>query len=442
MKRVQYILAFVALLGLVACNPTKGIYEELDKEEKHVTKTKSIVLSDAEFKSIIDGHISSMVAKFQGTPEEKKAYKAQLEKNLRDERTHSAFSDKFTAAEHLTPFAAKANPEWGKDSRLTIEHKELLPASSNLKAIGFAAFVELKKADFEGLGITSIVKLKADELNKVIELAKSKAQNNPRSLVIRGSLNSDNVTWFVINGKLADAKKYHAITMEEYKSMGANYGNFSSSMPAENYIPALLAVKYPYAQAGDSKVVVWLFYKDKKTSVHYEDYTFNGTKWVVTERTTPVTSQFIQNGKGWVYDPTIKFAFEKADFQYLFEWVKANKPSYISKKYPTNEEFWFGGSSYYNNFNLDGGETQGDRPEEKGLDPAALLKAKYERIKDGLKLVLAHKYPEMPALTNGIEQRYIIKVNIRVNRANADFTYQFKGLGNGNFEYEAGPTEI
>ncbi|MDO4789667.1 MAG: hypothetical protein Q3998_01745 [Porphyromonas sp.] len=442
MKRIQYILAFVALLGLVACNPTKGIYEELDKEEKHVTKTKSIALSDEQFKGIIDGYISSMVAKFEGDAEAKKAYKAELERKFRDEKNFSAFSDNFSAAEHLTPFAAKQNPEWGKDSRLSVEHKQLLPASENVKAIGKAAFVELKKEDFEALGLNSITNLKKKDLDKVIEAAKAKATDNPRSLLIRGSFDAQNMTWFVINGSIADSKKYHAITMDEYKSMGARYGNFSASMPAENYIPALLGLTYPYAQPGDSKVVVWLFYKDKKTFVHYGDYTFNGTKWIVTERTIPATSQFIHNGKAWVYDPTIKFTFEKTDFVTLFNWVKANKPNYISKKYPTNEEFWFGGSSYYNNFNLDGGETVGDRPEEQGLDATALLKAKYERLKEAIKLVLANKYPDTPAVTNGIEQFYVVKVNIRVNRQNTDYNYRFKGLGNGKFEYVEGPLEI
>ena len=58
------------------------------------------------------------------------------------------------------------------------------------------------------------------------------------------------------------------------------------------------------------------------------------------------------NGTEWLFDPTVTKSLASEDYLILENWVKANKDAgYMDAKYG-NSEYWFGGSSYYVNFNI------------------------------------------------------------------------------------------
>ena len=156
--------------------------------------------------------------------------------------------------------------------------------------------------------------------------------------------------------------------------------------------------------------------------------------WKAVSSIATKSDQFLHNGKEWLFDPTIVLTLGKEDFAILFDYVKNNHPSYVSKNFPANEEFWFGGSGYYRNFNLDGGDTVGPRQEEEGLSPEELQKVKEQRIVEGLKLLLSEKYPGFPAVVNGVDQYYLVNTVVRKNRQNEKRTYRLKGLGNNQYE--------
>lgn len=220
--------------------------------------------------------------------------------------------------------------------------------------------------------------------------------------------------------------------------MGTTHDNFSSSELPERYIPQLLQQSMPYAQPGNQLIVVYEWFENKFTTPEYQSFKLEGNQWRVAQ----TTSQFVNLGKQWIFDPTVRFTLTADDFMILHAWVKANKPDYISKDYSSDSEWWFCGSAHYKNFNIDGGKSLGARPDEEGKSAEDLFKLRLERIKEGLKLILKARYADKPAQTNGIDQMYVITTGLRKNYTNSTVTFTYKGLGGGNFEYVSGPDAI
>ena len=241
-----------------------------------------------------------------------------------------------------------------------------------------------------------------------------------------------------IGERLADSHTYRVISPAEYQAMGSTHDNFSSSMLPERYIPQLLQQSMPYAQPGNQLIVVYEWFDNKVTTPEYQSFKLESNQWRVAQ----TASQFVNIGKQWIFDPTIRFTLTADDYMILHAWVKANKPDYISEKYPDNEEWWFCGSAYYKNFNTDGGKSVGPRPDEEGKSAEELTKLRQERIKEGLKLILKARYADKPAQTNGLDQMYVITTGLRKNYTNSTVTFTYKGLGGGNFEYVSGPDAL
>lgn len=139
----------------------------------------------------------------------------------------------------------------------------------------------------------------------------------------------------------------------DYNAMGTpgQYDNFSSSDPADNYLPQLLEQKFPYAQDGDVMVAVYKYYSGG-VQTRADEYHFNGEAW---EKYNPVevrTEQFIlTKNDGWVFDPTVMLTMTASDYQIIVDWVKANKGDEYMDSYGT-QEFWFSAGSYYSNFDI------------------------------------------------------------------------------------------
>ncbi len=435
MKKYISIVLFASALLFVSCEPLKDIYNDLDSKEKSITKQDAITLTADHYDAIAKKYIE---VKLKGN-ESDTALKERLTSNANRFKSNQAFDKNVTAEEMIPYLLPTFYPEWGKGSVVTATYNELLPTDSKISGLGKTAFVALTKDELAAVGVASLSNVTSEQLAKVIETAQKKDTTGAKSILIKGTIDKNNIYWFATNGKPLSDTFFHLISWSEYQEMGNayRYGNFSASASDALVVPTLLSLKYPYAVDGNSKGVISAFYNSstKVTSCTVKKYTRTGGVWVL-EKSQSVTSQFIYSTKGWVFDPTIKFALGTEDFAFLHKWVQANKPDYISKNYPTNEEFWFGGSGYYKNFNVDGGNTVGPRPEEDGLSADALLKARHARVVDGLLLLLADKFPANPAQVNGIDQKYILDVEIREARLNARWLYTFKGLGSGKFEFE------
>lgn len=195
------------------------------------------------------------------------------------------------------------------------------------------------------------------------------------------------------------AEKLYYINSVDYDAMGTpgTYDNFSSSMPPQNYIPALLEERYPVAGQDYEVVVVYKYYSGTTLTLA-DKYKFDNGNWVSSYNfIQPKTSQFLYSTSGWVFDPTITFTMASADYQMIVDWVKTNKGASYIDSYGT-QEFYTGAGSYYSNFDLRSGKWDSS------------VFSKWEDAVEaaiGIAL-LPSKYPDAVAQVSGIDVYYIV----------------------------------
>lgn len=121
--------------------------------------------------------------------------------------------------------------------------------------------------------------------------------------------------------KAVDSGIYY-LSSADYDAMGApgKYDNFSSSVSADNYLPALLEAKYPYAQEEDEQVVTYKYYSSSANNgngglqIRGDLYTFTNGSWMKYQSTIEETLQFGNENGIWVPDNTIKYMLTSDDF--------------------------------------------------------------------------------------------------------------------------------
>ncbi len=113
---------------------------------------------------------------------------------------------------------------------------------------------------------------------------------------------------------------------------------------APNYLPAFLAQKFPYAQAGDKKAVVYGSTAD--------EYIYTGGVWAPTIVNGLVTEQYVNDGEKWIFDPTINHTLVHDDYSLVCDYVKNNSaltPYIYTHSSGAISEYYYGFSENYNN---------------------------------------------------------------------------------------------
>ena len=437
MKQITQLLAVAALLLLTACNPMEPIYKQLDSVDHPIQKSIAYALTDADYKTIAAAFAKAEVAGYTGSSKEEFAKEVQREANyVKTNRTLTAW---VSPEKYVPALMAKMYPEWGKGSAVTVSYAmQQHPAEDAALDKLISVNVSADDATKAGLTAKDPNKLSKDEINKLGKYLATTYADKGTSYLAKVALAEGQRNMLFIGERLADSRTYKVISPAEYQAMGTTHDNFSSSELPERYIPQLLQQSMPYAQPGNQLIVVYEWFENKFTTPEYQSFKLEGNQWRVAQ----TTSQFVNLGKQWIFDPTVRFTLTADDFMILHAWVKANKPDYISKDYSSDSEWWFCGSAHYKNFNIDGGKSVGARPDEEGKSAEDLFKLRLERIKEGLKLILKARYADKPAQTNGIDQMYVITTGLRKNYTNSTVTFTYKGLGGGNFEYVSGPDAI
>lgn len=437
MKRISQLLASTALLLLTACNPMEQIYKQIDSVDQPIKKSISYTLTEADYKIITTAFIKAEKAGYTGSDTEKFMKTVKHEANY--VLTNRTLTTWVSPDKYIPALIAKMNPEWGKGSAVNVSYAMQQPSEEDADLDKLIS-VNISAEDVVKAGIKSKDpnKLSKEEISSLGQYLVSHYTEQGSSYLVKVSLSEGKRNMLFIGNRLADNRTYKVISPKEYLSMGSKNGNLSSSMLPEQYIPILLQQSMPYAQPGNVCIVVYEWYDNKVTTPEYQSFKLEAGTWHVAN----TVSQFVNIGSKWIFDPTVRFTLTADDFMVLHAWVKTNKPDYISKKYPDNEEWWFCSSVYYKNFNLDGGASVGARPDEEGKSDDELTKIRLERIKDGLKMILKARYASMPAQTNGIDQMYVISTTIRKNYTSSPVTFTYKGLGSGEFEYISGPDAI
>jgi hypothetical protein len=242
--------------------------------------------------------------------------------------------------------------------------------------------------------------------------------------------------------KVKEDSRLVVVTPADYDAMGSpgSHDNFSTSDAPENYLPQFLAQKFPYAQEGDSKAVMYKYY-NKVTTMEVDEYLFKESTWVLNNNIELKEKvNFVHNGTEWLFDPTVTKSLASEDYLILENWVKANKDAgYMDAKYG-NSEYWFGGSSYYVNFNIQLAKRRSNDPD--GVVPADDKEAEaylLSMVQEGIELILATEYPTAGAQVSGVDCFYVISAKVYNGLETFTYTYTFKGLGNAKFELQGEP---
>lgn len=247
----------------------------------------------------------------------------------------------------------------------------------------------------------------------------------------------------------------YALGAYDYDSMGegtnqpGQYNNFSSTVLPANYLPALLAKTYPYAQEGTKQIVVYRYYTGSATVWRADEYLFSAGKWTNPSTIVQKTEQFIFTGSVWVFDPTVMHTMITSDYQLMVDYVLAT-PSIAVFAHPfyKNEEYYWGFSSRYSNVNF---RISYRTPYFTGsfiqpitIDPefhslatdAAKVALMYERLKGGLNKFLQLRYPNAVSNVSGIPVNYNVTTLIYyangVSSGNETHKYVYKCTASGS----------
>lgn len=209
----------------------------------------------------------------------------------------------------------------------------------------------------------------------------------------------DGTVWAAVEVDLPEGVSVYELTADDYDSMGENsgqpgrYNNFDSSTPPENYLPTFLSLNFPYAMEGDKIAVVYMYYSGGATKRAIE-YTKTTAGWEAYSPTESRTEQFLKTPDGWVFDPTVLFTMNAADFQIIVDYVKSTYGAEKLDSYGT-AEFYFGAGAYYENFDFRAGKF--DASFSSGLEAAKT------GIAEGL---LPVKFPNAVSQISGIDVMY------------------------------------
>jgi len=235
----------------------------------------------------------------------------------------------------------------------------------------------------------------------------------------------------LLSGTWGTEKGVYALSSQDYNSMGApgKYDNFSSSVPPDNYLPQFLTQKYPFAQEGNQLVVVYKYYS-KGVHIRADQYTYTNSTWTKYNSVEMKTSQFINTGTKWVFDPTVTFTMAAADYQLIVNVVKADpKLKSLVNSYG-DQDYYYGAGAKYSDFDAriskrtTGTYAQADYQGLTDAEASALI---LKRIHEGIIELLKIKFPNAVTQVSGINVMYVVTYAIYENDGStANFTSTFQ----------------
>jgi hypothetical protein len=236
---------------------------------------------------------------------------------------------------------------------------------------------------------------------------------------------------------------FYQLTDEDYTNMGIAT---LSATTAPNYLPILLKIKFPFAQEGATKVVV---YKTSATKNAADEYVYKSGVWSPISLIETRTEQFVfagwENG-GWIFDPTLRVTMKKGtnptdDYMLVVNYVKDNygteTPSLLGY-YGTSlqSEYYYGFAAYYGNISW--------RESDRAKDPtyAALTTAEEkqnyldERTKEGLAVYLSLKFPDAQPKVSGVDLYCYVTTAIYNGVTTTNYVYKYQRVDGEPFGWK------
>lgn len=214
-------------------------------------------------------------------------------------------------------------------------------------------------------------------------------------------------------GTWAKDDQFSVLQKADYDAIGLN---FISTANVPGYISQWLRNKYPYAQEGANKTVVYRSSDDIKLSSS-SNFTFTKGAWVLNTFINTKTDQFIRTKTGWVFDPTVTLVLTKVSgnnpyIMKFIDYVIANMPNkFMQKGTYVNEEHYFGFNAYYGQITFSADRTAyGDAAIKvltKDADKYALF---ITRLKEAMPIFTQLNFPDLKSDVSGAQQYVIITV--------------------------------
>lgn len=401
MRKIFLAAAMLSTLAFNACDPNKDIYNKLDayNDAHPYHDSLSYTLIDADYDSTLLGNPT-------------------VEKYM-------AFNDTLPAALFVPTILAKRFPAYNLSSSalVTYNYMSLHPAYLDV-LFGY----QLTTADYNSFGDATISANQSFTSSKpstsfipgfLLTKYPTKVSGDTVNILLKYNF-TDNLERYAFDGSVwtrasftSDDKQFGIVLVAaDYISMGgdvAKYLNFSSTVLSENYLPSFLKNKYPYAQPGATRIVKFTYHASSGNSDKIEQYTYDGSNWTKTPsiitRTDPYRYKYDLAGNlCWKFDPTVTYTTTGADLQLLVNYVYKNLSRTYGSSYG-NDEFYYGASAYYNNFDLrlSNKSTYNIPGFETGTDEEKVALT-WSRLQEGLEILLRLKF------TKAVPEVYGVKV--------------------------------
>lgn len=251
-----------------------------------------------------------------------------------------------------------------------------------------------------------------------IKMAENKSSMNVASSTVQYAVYQFNGTvWQAV----AASANILALQPEDYAAMGLT--NLTTAQ-APNYLPALLSQKFPFAQEGNERTVVFRI----SSSANYADkYTFTTGKWTPTATSELRTEQYVVSSQGWIFDPTIVLTIKRnVNTDAVQKFIDYVHNSLEGKWYPypgrVNEEHYYGFNAYYGEIVFDNNRTLYGDDEIKNLATNEEKWALFDRrVEIAFPIFAGVNYPDLQTHVSGVEQ--LLKVRIEHYYSSSDRRY-------------------
>ena len=145
-----------------------------------------------------------------------------------------------------------------------------------------------------------------------------------KTIGVTGDTDSKGEYFVYDGGSWEEAEGVYYLSNSDYDSMGEGSGqpgafnNFSSSTPADSYIPTFLGLTYPFAQEEDQIFVIYKYFSSNSgAGIRGNSYMFINGAWMPHENVISTSLQFGYTDGEWVPDNTIRYTVMQSDFDYI-----------------------------------------------------------------------------------------------------------------------------
>ncbi len=340
----------------------------------------------------------------------------------------------------------------------------ILVGSDKVQGSLYNATDEIKAAlqNGETMTITGYVIAVAGK-GKYINMIATKAESGEKKIprhapakVVAVPSVIENAVYMFNGSRWTSAANAVILNPADYTAMGQKYGNLSATAKPEDYLPAYLRIKLPYAQTEDNVFVVYKYYDatTKMTSNICDEYSYDGSSWSLRKPYVTVTSQFVKQDVNWVYDPSVTITLPNTKgnvtsqtfYQACVDWVYQNidKPlgstdiksgvGYVTSY--GNNEYYSGTSAYQCNVDLRAASarTQYAKGYEGMSDEEVVALMKERLVNQVMPGALGILYPDATPV-EGVEVIYTVIFHTYTGSAEGPFTARFEVVGNGEFKF-------